>query len=156
MIAPGARARRKPTCIAIIAPWLKPTNASLESSRPSRFNSASRNASIPGRAYCTPFQRSAAPRGSSGGAALSGNHCRPDGEAAQRSGACGETPPILLTHGDQDGVLPVEAMFMAANELGEAGIPCQWHLSFGIGHGIDGGALRHGGEFLAKAFGAKK
>ena len=70
--------------------------------------------------------------------------------------ARGETPPILLTHGDQDPVLPVEAMFIAANELAAANIPCQWHLSFGIGHGIDGGALRHGGEFLARAFAAKK
>jgi len=50
----------------------------------------------------------------------------------------------------------VEAMFIAANELAAANIPCQWHLSFGIGHGIDGGALRHGGEFLARAFAAKK
>jgi phospholipase/carboxylesterase len=76
-------------------------------------------------------------------------------EATARN-ARGETPPILLTHGDQDPVLPVEAMFVAANELAEAKIPVQWHLSFGVGHGIDGGALRHGGEFLAKAFAAKK
>jgi phospholipase/carboxylesterase len=74
------------------------------------------------------------------------------GEAKARN-ARGEPPPILLTHGDQDSVLPFEAMFIAANELAAAEIPCQWHLSFGIGHGIDGGALRHGGLFLAKAFG---
>ena len=77
------------------------------------------------------------------------------GEATARNRR-GETPPILLTHGDQDAVLPLELMFLAANALAEADIPCQWHLSFGIGHGIDGGALRHGGEFLAKAFAAKK
>jgi phospholipase/carboxylesterase len=77
------------------------------------------------------------------------------GEAKARN-ARGETPPILLTHGDQDNVLPVDAMFVAANELSEANIPVQWHLSFGVGHGIDGGALRHGGEFLVKAFAAKK
>ena len=75
---------------------------------------------------------------------------------ARARNARGETPPILLTHGDQDPVLPVEAMFIAANELAAANIPCQWHLSFGIGHGIDVGALRHGGEFLARAFAAKK
>jgi phospholipase/carboxylesterase len=74
------------------------------------------------------------------------------GEAKARN-ARGEPPPILLTHGDQDPVLPVEAMFIAASELAAAEIPCQWHLSLGIGHGIDGGALRHGGLFLAKAFG---
>ncbi len=67
--------------------------------------------------------------------------------------ARGKPPPILLTHGDQDNMLPLEAMFVAANELAAADIPCQWHLSFGIGHGIDGGALRHAGLFLAKQFG---
>jgi phospholipase/carboxylesterase len=74
------------------------------------------------------------------------------GEATARN-AKGEPPPILLTHGDQDNVLPLEAMFAAANALAAADFPCQWHLSFGIGHGIDGGALRHAGLFLAKQFG---
>ena len=50
-------------------------------------------------------------------------------------------------------MIPFEAMFIAANELAAADFPCQWHLSMGVGHGIDGGALRHGGLFLAKAFG---
>jgi phospholipase/carboxylesterase len=60
-------------------------------------------------------------------------------------------PPILLVHGDQDQVIPLDALFTSADALGAANIPCQWHLSFGIGHGIDGGGLRHGGLFLAKA-----
>jgi phospholipase/carboxylesterase len=60
-------------------------------------------------------------------------------------------PPILLTHGDQDQVIPLDALFTSANALGQAEIPCQWHLSFGIGHGIDGGGLHHGGLFLAKS-----
>jgi phospholipase/carboxylesterase len=77
------------------------------------------------------------------------------GEATTRN-ARGETPPILLVHGDQDPVIPVDAMFVAANELAAAEFPNQWHLSMGIGHGIDGGALRHGGLFLAKAFGIRK
>ncbi len=72
---------------------------------------------------------------------------------ARALNARGEPPPMLLAHGDQDPMIPLEAMFIAANALAEAGIPCQWHLSFGIGHGIDGEALRHGGLFLAKAFG---
>ena len=29
---------------------------------------------------------------------------------------------------------------------------CEWHISPGIGHGIDQEGLRHGGEFLAKQF----
>ena len=65
----------------------------------------------------------------------------------------GEPPPILLVHGDQDQMIPFEAMFAAANEFAAAEIPSQWHLSMGVGHGIDAGALRHGGLFLAKAFG---
>jgi phospholipase/carboxylesterase len=74
------------------------------------------------------------------------------GEATARN-ARGEPPPIFLAHGDQDSMIPFEAMFLAANELGAAEIPCQWHLSIGVGHGIDAAALRHGGLFLAKGFG---
>jgi phospholipase/carboxylesterase len=64
-------------------------------------------------------------------------------------------PPILLVHGDQDQVIPLEALFTSADALGKADIACQWHLSFGIGHGIDGGGLHHGGLFLAKALTGK-
>ena len=53
-------------------------------------------------------------------------------------------------------MIPFEAMFMAAEALGQASIPTQWHLSLGIGHGIDGEGLRHGGLFLAKAFANRK
>lgn len=64
-------------------------------------------------------------------------------------------PPILLVHGDQDDLIPAEALFVSAEVLAKAGLPCQWHLSLGIGHGIDGGGLLHGGLFLAQSFGAK-
>ena len=63
----------------------------------------------------------------------------------------GAPPPILLAHGDQDPLIPVEAMFIAAEALARASIPAQWHLSLGVGHGIDGGGLHHGGLFLAEA-----
>jgi phospholipase/carboxylesterase len=65
----------------------------------------------------------------------------------------GAPPPILLIHGDQDPMIPVDAMFIAADQLAAAELPAQWHLSMGVGHGIDAGALRHAGLFLAKAFG---
>jgi phospholipase/carboxylesterase len=58
-------------------------------------------------------------------------------------------PPILLVHGDQDDLIPAEAMLAAAEDLGGAEIPCQWHLSVGIGHGIDESGLLHGALFLA-------
>jgi len=76
------------------------------------------------------------------------------GEAAARN-LRGERPPILLVHGDQDPMIPVDALFAAMNDLGVAEIPSQWHLSSGVGHGIDAGGLRHGGLFLAQGFGIK-
>ena len=66
----------------------------------------------------------------------------------------GAPPPILLVHGDQDPMIPVDAMFIAADQLAAADLPTQWHLSMGVAHGIDGGGLKHAGLFLAKAFGA--
>ncbi len=71
-------------------------------------------------------------------------------EATARD-ARGAPPPVLLIHGDQDPLIPVEAMFLAAEALAGAAIPTQWHISFGVGHGIDSGGLRHGGHFLARA-----
>jgi len=62
-------------------------------------------------------------------------------------------PPILLVHGDQDDVIPAQALFMTADALAAAEIPCQWHLSLGVAHGIDGEALRQGGLFLTRCFG---
>jgi phospholipase/carboxylesterase len=71
-------------------------------------------------------------------------------EATARD-ARGAPPPILLIHGDQDPLIPLEAMFMAAEALAVAQVPTQWHLSLGIAHGIDEGGLRDGGLFLAQA-----
>jgi phospholipase/carboxylesterase len=68
-------------------------------------------------------------------------------------GPAGKPPPILLVHGNQDDIIPAEALFVSAAELAGAKIPCQWHLSIGLGHGIDGEGLVHGGLFLARCFG---
>jgi phospholipase/carboxylesterase len=65
----------------------------------------------------------------------------------------GKPPPVLLVHGDADQVIPLDALFQSTEELGRAEIPCQWHLSLGVGHGIDGAGLRHGGLFLLRSFG---
>lgn len=61
-------------------------------------------------------------------------------------------PPVLLIHGDRDDLIPAQALFHACGALSEIEIPVEWHLSQGIGHGIDGEGLRHGGEFLARRF----
>jgi phospholipase/carboxylesterase len=62
-------------------------------------------------------------------------------------------PPVLLLHGDRDDLIPVQALFQAAQGLAALGLAVEWHLSQGIGHGIDAEGLRHGGEFLARLFG---
>jgi phospholipase/carboxylesterase len=64
----------------------------------------------------------------------------------------GDMPPVLLTHGDSDTVIPAPAMFLAANQLGLAGARVQWHLARGMGHGIDPEGLAMAGQFLNLAF----
>lgn len=65
-------------------------------------------------------------------------------------------PPILLVHGDGDQLIPVQALFHAAQNLAALDVPTQWHISSGIGHGIDQEGLRQGGEFLAKCLTGRK
>jgi phospholipase/carboxylesterase len=62
-------------------------------------------------------------------------------------------PPILLVHGDSDDLIPVQAIFLASQALAALDIPVEWHVSAGIGHGIDEEGLRQGGHFLARRFG---
>jgi phospholipase/carboxylesterase len=64
-------------------------------------------------------------------------------------------PPVLLVHGTEDELIPAQALFQATQGLAALGVPVEWHLSAGIGHGIDPEGLRHGGEFLARNFRAK-
>ncbi len=65
-------------------------------------------------------------------------------------------PPVLLSHGDRDDLIPPQALFQATQSLAAVGVPVEWHLSAGIGHGIDPEGLRHGGEFLARRFGVRR
>lgn len=59
-------------------------------------------------------------------------------------------PPVLLIHGEEDDLIPAQALFHATQTLGVLGVPTEWHLSPGLGHGIDAEGLRHGGGFLAR------
>jgi phospholipase/carboxylesterase len=61
-------------------------------------------------------------------------------------------PPVLLIHGDVDDLIPVQALFHATQSLSALEVPVEWHISAGIGHGIDGEGLRQGGEFLVQRF----
>jgi len=65
-------------------------------------------------------------------------------------------PPVLLIHGDADQMIPVQAVTHSAQGLAAINIPAEWHISPGIGHGIDQEGLRHGGAFLARAFKAQR
>jgi phospholipase/carboxylesterase len=64
-----------------------------------------------------------------------------------------KAPPLLLIHGDSDELIPVQALFHASSSLQALDVPVEWHISQGVGHGIDQEGLRHGGEFLARRFG---
>ena len=77
----------------------------------------------------------------------------PSGEIEALKREITAKPPVLLIHGDRDDLIPAQALFHAAQGLAALDVPVEWHLSNGIGHGIDGEGLRHGGEFLARRFG---
>jgi phospholipase/carboxylesterase len=59
-------------------------------------------------------------------------------------------PPVLLVHGDADELIPVQALILSSQALATLEVPVEWHISAGIGHGIDDEGLRQGGEFIAR------
>jgi phospholipase/carboxylesterase len=61
-----------------------------------------------------------------------------------------QTPPVLLIHGDRDDLIPVAAIFSAAQGLAAAGIPVEWHISTGIPHGIGPDGVELGLGFLRR------
>ena len=65
-------------------------------------------------------------------------------------------PPVLLIHGDADELIPAQALLLSSQALASLDVPVEWHISAGIGHGIDDEGLRHGGEFLARRFRARR
>jgi phospholipase/carboxylesterase len=80
----------------------------------------------------------------------------PDGRPETAAAEITSRPPVLLVHGDQDDLIPPQALFQTAQGLAALGVPVEWHLSAGVGHGIDPEGLRHGGEFLTRSFAAKR
>ena len=76
----------------------------------------------------------------------------PDGDLDTFAAEISARPPVLLVHGQEDDLIPAQALFQAAQGLAALDVAVQWHLSAGIGHGIDPEGLRHGGEFLAHNF----
>jgi len=76
----------------------------------------------------------------------------PQGDIEAFAGEVTSRPPVLLVHGDRDELIPPQALFQAAQGLAALGLSVEWHVSAGIGHGIDAEGLRHGGEFLTRRF----
>lgn len=79
-------------------------------------------------------------------------------EGAKPEAVAGEIrarPPVLLVHGDSDELIPVQALLQGSQALASLEVPVEWHISEGVGHGIDQEGLRHGGEFLARRFGLR-
>lgn len=77
------------------------------------------------------------------GALLSGTELA--GEIAGR-------PQVLLVHGKEDEVVPVERGYAAQEALRAAKVPVESLWCPGLGHGIDAAGLAVGGLFLQRAF----
>jgi phospholipase/carboxylesterase len=67
-----------------------------------------------------------------------------------------QAPPVLLVHGDQDGTIPIPAMFESAEALAASGFSAQWHVSYGVPHSIGPDGLDLGGAFLANQLKTKR
>jgi phospholipase/carboxylesterase len=65
---------------------------------------------------------------------------------------CRSRPPVLLVHGDQDELLPVDNLFAAAQGLAAAGLNAEWHVSRGVGHGIGEDGIELAMQFLDRIF----
>lgn len=57
-------------------------------------------------------------------------------------------PPVLLVHGDQDEVIPAQAMVETREALAADGFAVEWRLSRGMGHGIAPDGLRAAALFM--------
>jgi phospholipase/carboxylesterase len=62
-------------------------------------------------------------------------------------------PPVLLIHGSDDEVIPVQAIHHARMALAAEEVPVQWQVRPGLGHGIDPEGLKSAGLFLRACFG---
>ena len=59
-------------------------------------------------------------------------------------------PPVLLIHGEQDDIIPVEAIHQARQALAGADFAVEWHVRPGLPHGIDPEGLEIAGRFLVE------
>jgi phospholipase/carboxylesterase len=59
-------------------------------------------------------------------------------------------PPVLLIHGAEDDLIPVEMLHTAREPLAAAGVAVEWHVREGLGHGIDPEGQWLAGHFMAQ------
>jgi phospholipase/carboxylesterase len=65
-------------------------------------------------------------------------------------------PPVLLIHGEQDAVVPFEAMELARRALEALAVPVAALSRPGLDHSIDDEGLAAAIRFVAGAFGKKQ
>jgi phospholipase/carboxylesterase len=61
-------------------------------------------------------------------------------------------PPVLLVHGEEDPLIPIDLMDKAAEVLKACDVKVETHRRPGLGHGIDPDAIRLGAAFLSSIF----
>jgi phospholipase/carboxylesterase len=59
-------------------------------------------------------------------------------------------PPVMLSHGDRDELIPFPAMFEATGALEAAGVTVTKNLSHGVAHGIGPDGFQLASSFLRK------
>ena len=62
-------------------------------------------------------------------------------------------PPIVLVHGEEDPVVPLEAMADAGQTLADLGFPVEAYLLPGLGHSIDMRGLEIAERFMQRVLG---
>ena len=65
-------------------------------------------------------------------------------------GATTARPPVLMIHGEADDLIPVEALHAGREALAAAGVPVEWHVRPGLGHGIDAEGQWMAAHFIAQ------
>jgi phospholipase/carboxylesterase len=62
-------------------------------------------------------------------------------------------PPVMLVHGQDDPLLPIDCLAHAKTNLDSLGFDVEAHVRPGLAHGIDEPGIRLGMDFLMRAFG---
>ncbi len=65
-------------------------------------------------------------------------------------------PPIWLSHGDRDDLIPIQALLHSTQALAAMDVPVEWHIEAGFAHEIAPEGLRQGVDFLARRFRAAR